>query len=185
MEWPYEASGYAYGGLVAQPAFCRITFARRGGSDTHRIEPNRTYGCPSTFVHAASRSVEDILDALKAGRSFITAYPTGPRLDLHIGDAGLGENATILPGMEGLAELENAQVGDILLLLDGIGNRKEWCIPFSGSFHTRFFADNPKARFYRLELYRERLGVPTLTALSNPVYLNPQIGMEKPTIADL
>ena len=143
-----------------------------GGSDTHRTEPNRSYGCPTTFVHAASRSIEDILDALIAGRSFITASAKGPRLDLRIGDAGLGEEAVFAAGLEGHAEVAEARTGDLLVLLDGAGGRKEWSIPFSGTFRGAFPANAPDARFYRLELYRDRLGVPTLTALTNPVYLS-------------
>lgn len=142
-----------------------------GGSDTHRVEPNRAYGCPSTFVRSDSRSAEDILDALSAGRSFITASPTGPRPDLRLADAGLGEEASFRPDLEGSVEVEEARTGDLLVLLDGTGGRKEWRIPFSGTFRAAFPADDPEARFYRLELYRDRLGFPTLTALTNPIYL--------------
>ncbi len=143
-----------------------------GGSDTHRIEPNRSYGCPSTFVHTESRSPEDILDALLAGRSFITASPIGPRLDLRVGDAGLGDEAAFRRRLEGTATVEEARTGDILVLLDGAGGRTEWRVPFSGIFRTSFPAGTLEARFYRLELYRDRLDVPTLTALTNPVYLS-------------
>ncbi len=143
-----------------------------GGSDTHRVEPGRAHGCPATFVRSDSRSADDILDALLAGRSFIAASPAGPRPDLRIGERGLGEKAAFRPGLEGTAEIEEARPGDLLVLLDGTGGRTEWRVPFSGTFRAAFPARDPEARFYRLELYRERLGVPTLAALTNPVYLS-------------
>jgi hypothetical protein len=51
-----------------------------GGSDTHRHDPVRTYGTPTTFVYAESRSARAIMDGLVAGRSFVTQSRNGPQL---------------------------------------------------------------------------------------------------------
>jgi hypothetical protein len=141
-----------------------------GGSDTHKIDPFRVYGSPTTFAYADSRSVLDILSALRAGRSFIAASPQGPYPDLRIGDAGLGETILYKEGLAGEASLGAAKKGDTLTLRDGKGGKAEWRAPFDGDVSFRFPAS--PSLFYRLEVRRERLGEPTLVALTNPVYVD-------------
>lgn len=67
-----------------------LTAGRRvpavGGSDYHCPAQEETgflrLGQPTTWVKAAGRSVEAILDAICAGRVSISATPDGPRLDI-------------------------------------------------------------------------------------------------------
>jgi hypothetical protein len=143
-----------------------------GGSDLHRHEPFRAYGCPTTFVAAASRERGDVLAAMAAGRSSIAASPEGPRLDLTVGDAGLGGEAAYAPGLEGRATVLGARRGDLLRVIDRTGEAREWRSPFDGEFVASFPA-RPGDRFYRAELWREvpLLPGPALVALTNPVYL--------------
>lgn len=52
--------------------------AANGGSDLHGHETDgRTPGTPTTVVHAAALSREGLVEALRAGRSFITRHPAG------------------------------------------------------------------------------------------------------------
>lgn len=51
-----------------------------GGSDFHReLSPVRLSN-PTTFVYAESAGTEDILDAIRQGRSYVTSSPHGPKL---------------------------------------------------------------------------------------------------------
>ena len=58
-----------------------------GGSDTHRLQhrdPLHQLGRPTTWVEADDdRSTAGVLDALRAGRTFISHAPDGPQLYLH------------------------------------------------------------------------------------------------------
>jgi hypothetical protein len=144
-----------------------------GGSDFHRHELLRNVGVPATFVYAASRSADDIVAALRAGRSFITFSRKGPLLDLRVGGKGFGESVTLGAPEEGTAVVRSARAGDRVRLLDGLGNVKEWQVPFDGEHVTRFAA-SPGAMFYRLEVRRTLVpGVELLFALSNPVFVEP------------
>lgn len=141
-----------------------------GGSDTHRHEPLRSYGIPTTFVHAMSRSRKDILAALLEGRSFISFTRGGPQLDLTVGGARLGETAPVSKDLEGEAAVRGSRPGDLLAVLDGAGGRWEYTVPYEGEYAVRFPAE-PGAKFYRVELYRELLpGLRMLCALTNPVF---------------
>jgi hypothetical protein len=57
-----------------------------GGSDYHCPSSEETgflrLGQPTTWVKAAERSVNGILAAIRAGRTCISALPSGPRFDL-------------------------------------------------------------------------------------------------------
>lgn len=140
-----------------------------GGSDCHRIEVGRSFGTPTTYVHALSSGRRDILTALVEGRSFITATPDGARLDLSIGTAGLGECIQYEEDLEGKAAVRNAKSGDRLVLVSDQGVEQQWLIEQRGSFTFPFKVT--KRLFYRLELYRTTYKEELATALTNPVYL--------------
>jgi hypothetical protein len=142
-----------------------------GGSDTHRHEPLRSYGVPTTFVHAMSRSRKDILTALLEGRSFITFTRDGPQLELTVDGARLGEAAPVSKDLEGEATVRGSRPGDLLAVFDGAGGRREYTVPYEGEYSVRFPAESG-AKFYRIELYRELLpGLRMLCALTNPVFM--------------
>jgi len=149
-----------------------------GGSDTHRIELGRTYGTPTTYVHALSRAPMDILCALKQGRSSISASPKSARLDLHIGSWGLGEIGFYSDALEGKVYIQQAKQGDSVRLIDPKGVCLQWIIEHDGDIQFSFTAE--KKRFYRVELYRKTLGVSLLNALTNPVYLVPDTNLSLP-----
>ena len=142
-----------------------------GGSDVHRHELARTYGTPTTFVYAESRSARTVMDALLAGRSFISQTRDGPQVELRIGEAGLGETAVYGPGLEGEVTVRGARKGDIVKVLDGAGGAISMDVRFGGTFTGRFAA--APARFHRVELWREMYaGISMLFALCNPVYVS-------------
>jgi hypothetical protein len=120
--WEYDTVGPAHavevwngpwGGLnVASLEFwdARLRAGQRlgavGGSDTHVLrgtDPDARHspspGCPTTWVEAGPRSgagsrsvVEAILDAIRAGRTFVSASPAGPQVYLDDTDHGLEVN---------------------------------------------------------------------------------------------
>ena len=63
-----------------------------GGSDYHRDSPFQFLGGPTTCVYAMSAGPSDILAALREGHAYITFAPDGPRLELHAGEAMLGDS---------------------------------------------------------------------------------------------
>ncbi len=140
-----------------------------GGSDTHRIEPGRSHGTPTTYVHALSPGRKDILQALVEGRSFITANAEGALLDLHIGCSGLGESTIWNDQLEGKVDVDRSRQGDRLLLISDQGIEATWTLAYAGRLCFPFKAE--KRQFYRIELYRRTLGIELLCALTNPVYL--------------
>ncbi len=141
-----------------------------GGSDTHRHELLRSYGGPTTFVYAAGRSASDVLEGMRAGRSFITFTPAGPRPELTVDEAGIGDEADADGPREGRVRVDRAAAGDLVRVLDREG-RQEWRVERAGRFSARFRA-RPDAGFYRAEGYRELApGITLLAALTNPVYV--------------
>lgn len=64
-----------------------------GGSDYHKPRQFAKMGNPVTAVYSASRGAEDILNAVKNGKSFVTESVNGIRLNLKYGETQLGGTA--------------------------------------------------------------------------------------------
>lgn len=139
------------------------------GSDTHRIKVGRSYGCPCIWVYSLSKSPEDILNAIKEGRSFLASSPDSALLDLHLGPWGLGDEGSFSEGMEGTVSIKKAKKGDMLSLITPDGVIRTWEVVHDGQIIYSFPVE--KKRFYRVELYRTTLGISLLEAMTNPVYL--------------
>jgi hypothetical protein len=100
-----------------------------GSSDYHRPPVQATdfprLGQPTTWVKAAGRSVPAVLDAIRAGRAFISAVPEGPRLDLCAvaanARAEMGGELSLAPGTaaEVEAEIEGGGGWTLRLIADG------------------------------------------------------------------
>jgi hypothetical protein len=100
-----------------------------GGSDYHRPPVEATdyprLGQPTTWVKAAGRSVPAVLDAVRAGRAFISAMPEGPRLDLCAAAvnarAEMGGELSLTPGttVEVEAKIEGGGGWTLRLIADG------------------------------------------------------------------
>lgn len=140
-----------------------------GGSDTHRNELARTYGTPTTFVYADGNSVDELRTALSKGNSFISIAPNGPRLNMDIDGKIFGETVSWKAGLTGKFSVEGCNAGDIVKLINGKNQIVEQIIPFRGVYTQKFAVE--KASFYRLELYRNLIGIDMLVSLSNPIYV--------------
>ena len=88
-----------------------------GGSDYHRDNLFQILGGPSMGVYSLSNAPEDILAALKAGHSFITFAPRGPRLDMRVGEAEMGDTVPWSPGLEVSININKLQRGDVVRLV--------------------------------------------------------------------
>lgn len=128
-----------------------------GGSDFHRPEPLGMIGLPCTCLYALSPAPADILSAIRAGSSFVTATAKGPVLD-----APLGE--TLPQGAPVAFSFDNLRAGDVLRILTDRGAEQLICPPAAHAFSAeRTF---PDARFVRFEVVRGDLPV----LISNPIY---------------
>ena len=67
-----------------------------GGSDFHRdYFVTRLVASPTTYVYAYSNTMEDVLEAIRGGRVFVTNSPSAARLFLTCGDKVPGETADL------------------------------------------------------------------------------------------
>jgi hypothetical protein len=69
-----------------------------GGSDLHGVDNEFAFtaGTPTTVVHADALATGEIVDALRAGRAFVTRVPDG--VELYLTAHGPGEQRQILGG---------------------------------------------------------------------------------------
>jgi len=121
-------------------------------------------------VYALSAGQSDILAAVKAGHSFITFAPKGPRLQLRCGDAIMGDEVPFQDGLVLDIQATGLQAGDILRLVSKDENLTLLQASGEGNFNAHLPVSQPG--FYRVEILRVFLpGVPPLPALiSNPLY---------------
>jgi len=140
-----------------------------GGSDIHQIGQGRSFGTPTTWIHALSPGKEDLLTALKQGRVSISATPTAAQLDLIIGGAHLGETIIFSEDLKVNLLIYAAKAGDTVILYSDQGEEQRWTCPCAGK--VTFVFSIQKRKFYRAELYRTILDYKLINALTNPVYL--------------
>lgn len=73
-----------------------------GGSDFHRDYAGVNFlAMPATVVYSKSNSAEDILSALKEGRSFVTNTPNTSMLYLSAEGASIGDSIELTDGLTG------------------------------------------------------------------------------------
>ncbi|MCD7059800.1 CehA/McbA family metallohydrolase [Pelagibacterium xiamenense] len=95
-----------------------------GASDFHQpgAEPEGnpfTLARPCTYLWLEDLSVPAVLDALRAGRSFVTDAPDGPMLTISAGEAMLG--GKVPPGPMSVRVETRGAVGDMVCLIDATG----------------------------------------------------------------
>jgi hypothetical protein len=174
-----------------------------GGSDRHQPtypDPDPAFlqvGSPTTWLELSELSVVGVLDAIRAGRAFVSEGPEGPRVGLSVGGVGMGGTVNGGDGVEAVARVQGAK-GDLLHWVSGSGVLRETLI------ETDDFTDawtwKTASPYLRLEVVagaslpafeRELRGLgragkfprhlsaeailrrPWRRALSNPVYLQP------------
>ena len=140
-----------------------------GGSDTHKIEMGRSYGTPTTWVHALSRGKQDIYASLIEGRVSVSATPSSAHLMLFIGDASIGEKIAYSDDLKAEIHVCNAKIGDQVILYSDAGEEMQYSCPYAGDVSFAFGVERRK--FYRVELYRNLFGLELLDAFTNPIYL--------------
>ncbi len=86
-----------------------------GGSDFHRdYGPANILAVPTTITHAKSNAPEDILSAVREGRSVITNSPNSSMIYLDIEGAELGDSISIGAGLTGKCTATKLHRGFIL-----------------------------------------------------------------------
>lgn len=100
-----------------------------GGSDRHQPgwpDPDPAefqLGSPTTWLYLTELSREAVLDAIRAGRGFVSATPEGPRLELSV--AGMPMGSTLMVGGEAEAHAVRCRVegaaGETLILVGAAG----------------------------------------------------------------
>ena len=127
----------------------------------------RTLACPATWVYADSREPGDILEALKAGRGFVTLGHKGPTIDAHVGEAGLGEAAR---GRRVRAEFGALSAGDVVRVITDLGEENIAAPCAMAAFAVE--RELPGARFVRFEVWKTE--PPSMACMprliSNPIY---------------
>ena len=131
-----------------------------GGSDFHRILPGLQLGSPTTAVYAMSRSMEDILAAMRQGNCYLLTAPDGPDLWAEADGAILGETAA--GGSCVTIRLSHLSGDETLRMITDLGQEEAACPPRELTLSRAF----PRAGFVRFELRRGD----QLILLSNPIY---------------
>lgn len=126
-----------------------------GGGDRHMLF---SQGYPTTHVYAASRTEQGILDAVRAGRTFISRTPVGPLVDFTADADGDGTYETLV-GDEVTAGhqanfrivVEGAPGGRVDLVKGGVVIRSE---PILANTHILQVNDLPSnGDWYRVDVY--------------------------------
>ena len=146
-----------------------------GGSDSHAS--NHPVGRPQTVVYAHDSSTPALIDGLRNGRCYVTeSNAVTVALNAFRGDgaeAGPGETLTVRPDtpLTVTAEVTGAPDSSLAIITDGgcVGRVKtDDC----GAASLRWDCMAGEARFARVEV-RRRTRLPSMVALSNPVWLQP------------
>ncbi len=169
-----------------------------GGSDYHQPERLLPEGPlvlarPTTVLWMDGLSEDNILAAMKAGRGYVTESPTGPHLEITVGDMAMGGEAPDGP-IEAEAVVRGAN-GDCLVWYDATGeiarqpvDADDWRGGYSGTAKGFVRAEiiAEASRPALMEAFREAVGdkpwpggvdeaaiaaQPFLRALSNPIYI--------------
>ncbi len=143
-----------------------------GGSDYHRDTPFIFLGGPTMGLYAQSRAVSDLLDAVRKGHSFITFSAGGPTLEVHSGEAIIGDSVPWSQNKSIKIIADGLLAGDIIRVLTGDRSDTILQAPEDGRLEVEYPLDSPG--FARIEILRAFLpNLPMLPALlSNPIYFD-------------
>jgi hypothetical protein len=157
-----------------------------GGSDKHQGPFDGSLGfhevgTPATWVQAASLSVPGLLDGLRAGHVFVSAGPTGPRLELNgesaAGVAVMGDTLAVRSGETAALRCRVTGARGYWLRLVSARERRE--LPIDGDEVSHEWSASAADRYWRLEVIepppRHQHDDPAaqmVAALSNPIYIN-------------
>ncbi|CAM3983294.1 hypothetical protein SAMN06265348_104391 [Pedobacter westerhofensis] len=166
----------------------------RGGSDTHSPSELNYIGTPTTWVFAAKRTSQGVVDALLNGRVSVSANPFAPRveffadlnedgkMDMMMGDNAKSTGKPIKFRVELKGNIKTDSTYTVNVIKDG---RNFGSFKMSGSKPVIEFIDTPKLierMYYRLTVEGPPTNYPqvprsaaitgNMVALSNPIYFN-------------
>jgi hypothetical protein len=146
-----------------------------GGSDSHTS--TQPVGRPQTVVYSQSLGTADVVEGLRRGRSYVAESNAvslvlkASRYDGAV--AGPGETLTVRPDtpLTIAAEVAGAPQSSLAIITDSgcVGRVKT---DDGGAARLRWDCMAGEARFARVEV-RRRARIPSMVALSNPVWLQP------------
>jgi len=175
-----------------------------GGSDRHQPgwpDPTPTFlqvGSPTTWLYLNEFSVAGVLQALRAGRAFVSESPEGPRIEIWAAGTPMREGLavaalepTVLEAYVTGAEGDTLRwvgssgcVRELIISADVFHDR--WAWPAQGPYIRAEVQASAERRSHAQALYRAYFGAdkaplgltlreiegrPLLRALSNPVYM--------------
>lgn len=132
------------------------------GSDAHR---NHTVRRAFNNVYVTERTEEAILEALLAGRNFVTVSADGPVISMVCDDVVMGGAVEYHPDQQMQIEISQVQPGTILRLYTNYGLHLEDVHP-GGSYKVT--VDTRLIDFCRVELWGEEQAI---LAYSNPIFI--------------
>lgn len=133
-----------------------------GGSDAHR---NHTVRTPFNNVLATERSAEAILDALRAGRNYVTVDADGPVLSLSCDGCVMGETVVYTNGQVVEIVVTNLDNTNIIKVYTDSGLLYQ--VDATGDAYEAAVATDEYA-FIRVEVWADE----TPDAVSNPIYID-------------
>ncbi len=104
-----------------------------GGSDRHQPgypDPDPTFlqvGSPTTWLELSDLSVPSVLEAIRAGRGFVSESPEGPGLEFSLNGVGMGETVEAGRNVEAVGRVRGAK-GDLLHWVGDSGVLRETLI---------------------------------------------------------
>ncbi len=142
------------------------------GSDYHRDELGLGLGVPATIVYAQSASPSDILAALHAGRSYFVYQQKSARLEMHYGNAGIGDSQAWEPEQKLEIKMTGVKAGDVVKLIGADFTHEFLPVETKGVFEAFFTPQKPG--FVRLELWQSLYGIlpPMPILISNPIWMD-------------
>jgi len=166
----------------------------RGGSDTHRPSDINYIGTPTTWVFAAERTSQAVVDALTNGRTSVSANPYAPRvefyadldqdnkMDMMMGDNAKATGKTVTFRVQLSGNVIADSVYTVSVRKDG---RDFGTYKMNGSNPVVEFEDAPVAimrSYYYLTVHGPSTDYPqvprsakvtgNMVALSSPIYFN-------------
>lgn len=142
-----------------------------GGSDFHKSGHIVRFAHPVTYVYANSPAVEDILNAISQGRSYVTASVKGVQLDLHCGEYMMGDTVQKQDGLALKVAARQLRPGMHLKLFTQDGVAAEWRSFRNGRLETEVPVSKGW-KFAYLMVSRGIFGMDYVRAISNPIYFN-------------
>lgn len=129
-----------------------------GGSDFHRPKDLARLGNPVTGVYSKSPAPDDILDAIKNGRCFVSEGVDGAKINLKYGELSMGDTAEYSSDIPLVTE-SNAKA---LVLVTDKGERKINLIDGKAEIKLE------KVKFAYVKALKRNI----IKAISNPIYFD-------------